>query len=342
MGRPIAWFWGLFPLALLAFLAVFLSQNAVERVLTRKAQMVLQAEAKGWGTISLSGRDAILSGEAPDLAAASNALLQVGSLNGIRKIADQTTIKPPRIPYAFGAMRGERTLTLTGTVPDSATKTALLALTASAFEGERVEDQLVIRADEAPNGFAAALSLVLPDLARLSPGASLEITDQAVTLRGQAAYAQAKDQISAQFRRIEGFSGTLDLAIATLDPVLSDVAACQALYKDVLAEAVIRFRVGAADINPHSMPLLDRLARVTLRCETSKVEIGGHTDSDGSDASNLELSRRRAEAVAAFLVRAGAPASRIEPVGFGATMPLAPNDSAENKAKNRRIEFIVK
>jgi OmpA-OmpF porin, OOP family len=342
MGRPIAWFWGLFPLAALAFLAVFLSQGAVERVLSQRADGALRTQSMGWGKITVSGRDAVLTGEAPDLAGASSALLKVGSLFGIRKIADQTTIKPPRIPYAFGALRGARVLTLTGTVPDAATKTALLALAASAFEGEQVVDQLSLRTEEAPAGFAAALNQLLPDLARLSPGASLEMTDQAVILRGEAAYPQAKDQISAQFRRLEGFTSTLDLAISPPEPVLSDVAACQALYKDVLSQAVIRFRVGAADINPHSTPLLDRLARVTLRCETSHVEIGGHTDSDGSDAFNLELSRRRAEAVAAFLVRAGAPASRIEPVGFGANMPLAPNDSAENKAKNRRIEFTVR
>jgi OOP family OmpA-OmpF porin len=57
---------------------------------------------------------------------------------------------------------------------------------------------------------------------------------------------------------------------------------------------------------------------------------------------NNDLSRRRAEAVAQYLVRAGINADRLEPAGYGPSRPVAPNDTAENKAKNRRIEFTVK
>ena len=79
-----------------------------------------------------------------------------------------------------------------------------------------------------------------------------------------------------------------------------------------------------------------------MRCRGGKIEIGGHTDADGQASANLDLSRRRAQSVAAYFEAAGISADRLNPTGYGSTVPVAPNDTAENKAKNRRIEFLVK
>jgi len=70
------------------------------------------------------------------------------------------------------------------------------------------------------------------------------------------------------------------------------------------------------------------------------LEIQGHTDSDGSEAYNLELSQRRAESVLGYLVLFGIDSSRLQAKGYGESMPVAPNDTAENKAKNRRVELV--
>jgi len=71
-----------------------------------------------------------------------------------------------------------------------------------------------------------------------------------------------------------------------------------------------------------------------------RVEIQGHTDSDGSPAYNLQLSEQRAESVLNYLVLFGIDAARLESKGYGESMPVAPNDTAENKAKNRRVELV--
>ena len=84
------------------------------------------------------------------------------------------------------------------------------------------------------------------------------------------------------------------------------------------------------------------MAGVALRCQVQQIEIGGHTDSQGDDALNEKLSEARAQAVAEVLGRAGVPADRIVPVGYGAKRPIASNDNEEGRAKNRRIEFTVK
>ena len=72
------------------------------------------------------------------------------------------------------------------------------------------------------------------------------------------------------------------------------------------------------------------------------IEVAGHASSEGNAASNRQLSLKRAQSVVAYLVHAGVDAAQLEPVGFGATRPIAPNDSIENMAKNRRIEFTVR
>ncbi|TIH42921.1 OmpA family protein, partial [Klebsiella pneumoniae] len=79
-----------------------------------------------------------------------------------------------------------------------------------------------------------------------------------------------------------------------------------------------------------------------MRCPNATIEVAGHTDSDGEEAANQALSERRAQAVVDYLVRAGLPANRFTPIGYGSTQPLAGNESEDGKAQNRRIEFVVK
>ncbi|MCL4170644.1 UNVERIFIED_CONTAM: hypothetical protein GTU68_058183 [Idotea baltica] len=71
------------------------------------------------------------------------------------------------------------------------------------------------------------------------------------------------------------------------------------------------------------------------------VEIGGHTDSDGSDASNEALSQDRADSVKAFLVANEVDAERMTTKGYGEATPKVDNDTPENRAINRRIEFTI-
>lgn len=94
-------------------------------------------------------------------------------------------------------------------------------------------------------------------------------------------------------------------------------------------------------VQPLSLEGIQGLLRMLKSSSTMRVEIGGHTDNNGSDAYNLDLSKRRAQAVRTMLVKNGADANRITAVGYGKTKPLAPNDSRQGRSLNRRTEFVI-
>jgi OmpA-OmpF porin, OOP family len=103
----------------------------------------------------------------------------------------------------------------------------------------------------------------------------------------------------------------------------------------------IYFDVNKDVVKPESYGTLKDIAAVLNEVPDVKVKIVGHTDSDGDDAKNLDLSKRRAAAVKAELAKSfGVNADRLVTDGMGESKPVAPNDTPVNKALNRRVEFI--
>lgn len=116
---------------------------------------------------------------------------------------------------------------------------------------------------------------------------------------------------------------------------------CAGRFEILSRSRSITFRAGSAGLDPASNDFLNALYDIVSRCPGMVVEVGGHTDADGSASANQQLSERRAAAVAAYLVEKGIPAPRLQVKGYGEEHPIAANDSAEGKAKNRRIEFKI-
>lgn len=103
----------------------------------------------------------------------------------------------------------------------------------------------------------------------------------------------------------------------------------------------ISFDVNRADIKPNFRPILDTFAKGLLNNPETKVTIVGHTDSSGTDAINNPLSLNRAAGARDYLVARGVQISRIAIDGRGSREPLVANDTAANRAKNRRVEIFV-
>ncbi|MEO1437519.1 MAG: OmpA family protein [Bacteroidota bacterium] len=103
----------------------------------------------------------------------------------------------------------------------------------------------------------------------------------------------------------------------------------------------IHFEVNSDVLKPESMPVIDQIVQLMEQHPTVQFRIEGHTDSDGTDNHNLDLSERRAASVKKAIANKGINEGRMSTMGFGESKPVFPNNSEENKAKNRRVEFIL-
>ncbi len=104
----------------------------------------------------------------------------------------------------------------------------------------------------------------------------------------------------------------------------------------------INFETGSATILKKSFTDLDKIVAILKNETTLRVDIAGHTDNKGKTESNLILSQKRADACKKYLEEHGIEASRISSTGYGDSKPIASNDTAEGRSKNRRTEFVLK
>jgi len=110
----------------------------------------------------------------------------------------------------------------------------------------------------------------------------------------------------------------------------------------VLSLMGITFPVGKSTIEPSSFALMSKVHEAIRLFPNATIIVEGHTDSDGSDSANLILSQDRADAVKQYLIsNMGINAERVSSIGYGETRPVASNQNAEGKARNRRIDLVI-
>jgi outer membrane protein OmpA-like peptidoglycan-associated protein len=124
--------------------------------------------------------------------------------------------------------------------------------------------------------------------------------------------------------------------VAESMPDISQVLASTGKY----VSHAIQFDTGSDQLRPESINVIKEVAAVLQGQPALKLRIEGHTDSTGDAAKNLDLSKRRAESVKGALVKLGIGADRLTTEGFGQTKPIAPNDTPQGRAENRRVEFV--
>jgi outer membrane protein OmpA-like peptidoglycan-associated protein len=168
--------------------------------------------------------------------------------------------------------------------------------------------------------------------------ASIDVRDRRVVkLRGY----EASPEISAEAQRIalaeRGVAG-VEVEIIPRPPAQK----AQEQITEVLKLDIVEFLTGSAQLTPKGQATLDKVASVLAQVPDLPVGISGHTDSVGIRASNLDLSRRRAESCRDYLVKKGIAASRLTTEGVGPDKPVDTNDTEAGRQRNRRIEFSVK
>ena len=168
----------------------------------------------------------------------------------------------------------------------------------------------------------------------------------AFTLPGLAAAAEAgaeaEAEAGAEARADTEATGSGDEESLVAQSQSGDpTEVCLARLDAILSENTIEFAPGSATITPESAPVVNAIAGVLRGCPDATLEVGGHTDSSGSDSGNLALSQQRADAVLAAVRRSDLPLPGLAAKGYGEGQPLGDNGAAEGRAQNRRIAFTA-
>jgi len=225
-------------------------------------------------------------------------------------------------------------IVVSGTVADDAGKAAVLTRLRALYGAERVVDQLAVGRVTAPANWNEYVArLIGPNLKLISRG-QLQVDGTSISLRGDVASDAQRQQIAG------------DIALGldpgyTVNNGLRVAASEQGILDAALANRIIEFESGKAELADSGKAILDQMGVALLRLKDKKVEVIGHTDNAGSRAGNLSLSQARAEAVKAYVVGRGVRAETVAVSGEGPDRPVADNRTPEGRARNRRIEFKV-
>ena len=221
-----------------------------------------------------------------------------------------------------------------GTVPDEASKASVLASLRALYGAANVIDQIGV----GPVGLPAnwndyVQKLINPNLKLISRG-QLKIDGSIVSVQGEVAN-------EAQRQKIASDIATSLNPTYTVNNGLRVSAAEQNILDSTLANRIVEFDSGKATLTPAGRAILDEMGNVMQKIKGRKVEVIGHTDSQGLHASNQGLSQSRAEAVKLYLSSKGINSDMLSTSGQGSDRPVASNATAEGRARNRRIDFRI-
>jgi OmpA-OmpF porin, OOP family len=221
-----------------------------------------------------------------------------------------------------------------GTVPDEATKSAILQRARALYGASRVADQIAVGSVVAPPNWSAHMQRLLAEPLKQVTQGQLTVEGNRVGIRGEVANEALRQQVASELANSLNPTYTISNGLRVNAPA-------QKVLDTALARRIIEFESGQAVLRPSGMLILDEMAAALGQIGGRKVEVIGHTDNTGTREANLALSLARAGAVRSYLAAKGIAASNIAVAGAGPDQPLADNASAEGRARNRRIEFRV-
>ncbi|MEE9414378.1 MAG: OmpA family protein, partial [Acidimicrobiales bacterium] len=233
----------------------------------------------------------------------------------------------------------------TTTAPPPTTTTTVPALTASALSATLVGGELVL-AGEIPS--EDERSQIVEQFTQRFADSGVAIVDQ-LTIRDGLTLDNATVDLLGEVADEQTRTALTDAAIAaagTKNMTVNDqltIAENSSLLDELnalFADGDVLFGTASDELTPEATTVLDQAVDILNRDPALNVVVEGHTDSDGSERLNLDLSFRRADAVRTYLVDNGVAADRLTTVGRGESNPIADNSTPEGKRQNRRIEFV--
>ena len=245
-------------------------------------------------------------------------------------------------PATLHARLEQGILTLRGSLPSQTGKTAILQRAQELYGAKsgRVVDQLTVDPNVGPAAWTGPISQILPILGHMTEHGSIIIDGRSIVLSGRVDNEQTKAFLLRDLAPLAQTGLELEehVLAAPLPPV---PPALQQKLNEILSRASIEFDSNTTVMPPRSRATLDRLIVILRTAPRAIIEIGGHTDKYGASDYNVQLSRRRAEAVRHYFISHGLT-NQFTAVGYGASRPLSVAQTRAGFQRNRRIELRVK
>lgn len=304
----------------------------------------------GKGTVTFSDADiSLIAAESTDRATfdrvvgeLENALPPVFALHAV---LTETEAGRPKGPAEFTAtLSPEGQVQLRGRV-----RTDLSRKTADSYAKSRFGSDKVYFAarldDSLPEGWSLRVLAGLQALSELANGA-VTVTEDSVKISGITGNKDARADISRILSDQLGDGQNFQIDVTYNEKLDPDAARpppekCIADVQAIQAASKINFEPGSATVTGDSRRVLDDLAEVLRFCGPLRIEIGGHTDSQGREEMNLDLSQQRADTVLAELRTRRVVTGGYLATGYGETQPIGDNKTEEGREENRRIEFSL-
>ena len=245
-------------------------------------------------------------------------------------------------PASFHARIEKGNLTLRGSLPNEAIKTVILQRAHELYGATpgRVVDELAVDPNVEPAAWVGNVHKVLPILGHMKERGSIIIDGRSLVLSGRV------DSDRAKATMLQDVAPLTQTGLKLEDHVLAAQLAApsptlQKKLDEILTQGSIEFESNTTTMLPRSRTTLDQLIAILRRAPNTAIEIGGHTDKYGAPDYNLQLSRRRAEAVRHYFISHGLT-NQFTAVGYGDSRPLSVAKTRAGLQRNRRIELRIK
>ncbi len=270
------------------------------------------------------------------------ALPEVFALHSVLPVPQDTDQGPPEFvatlsPEGQVQLRGRVSSELARSTADSYAKARFGS--DAVYTASRIDESL-------PRDWSVRVLAAIETLSKLNNG-SVTVTPERVRVFGDTGQPEAKADISQLLAEKLGEAENFAIDVTykkKLDPVLGlpTPEECQLQLSEIQVGRKITFEPGSGNLDAAAMPIMDDIAEILTKCpDDMRVEIAGHTDSQGRETMNLDLSQTRAQAVLNALRERRLLTARYEAKGYGEETPIADNGTEEGREANRRIEFKV-
>ncbi|MEM6576849.1 MAG: OmpA family protein [Pseudomonadota bacterium] len=259
-------------------------------------------------------------------------------------LPEPDTEKEVAAPEIVATLSPEGLVQIRGRLDSAMTRDTVDSFARARFDSDSVSMAARV-ADDLPPDWTVRVLTGLEALSFLSNGA-VTIAPDTVVVRGQTGQETASADISGLFAQKLGDGAIFEIDVtyrATLDPVASlpTPEECEAKIAEVKVGRKISFEPASAEVDGNGRAVMDDIAEILRACGEIRMEIGGHTDSQGREVMNLELSQARAQSILNELRARRVLTAGITAKGYGETQPIADNGTEEGREANRRIEFKV-